>query len=165
MSHVTSIVILCSHLLLRLLSCLIPSGLQTDFFFANFHVSHPPCKISGSHGGKYEDSCQLGYYIVKFQRYLLPPSSGRPDDGGSNYLWNIGELLPDYTAQKLIKHPSSNPSWFSHPNGIGWQRHSTKIANRSFEDVGKFRYLETTVTDQNCMPKDIKSRLNSGNAC
>jgi hypothetical protein len=45
------------------------------------------------------------------------------------------------------------------------QNHSIKIANRSFESVAKFKYLETTLTDQNCMQEDIKSRPNSGNAC
>jgi hypothetical protein len=35
----------------------------------------------------------------------------------------------------------------------------------SFEGVAKFKYLETTLTDQKCMNKEIKSRLNSGNAC
>jgi hypothetical protein len=45
------------------------------------------------------------------------------------------------------------------------QTHSTKIVNRSFEDVAKFKYLGTTLTDQNCMKEEIKSRLNSGNAC
>jgi hypothetical protein len=45
------------------------------------------------------------------------------------------------------------------------QKHSIKLANRSFEDVAKFKYLGTTVTDQNHMHKEIKSRLNSGNAC
>jgi sorting nexin-29 len=45
------------------------------------------------------------------------------------------------------------------------QKHSIKIANRSFEDVAKFRYLGTTLTDQNHMHEEIKSRLNSGNAC
>jgi hypothetical protein len=29
----------------------------------------------------------------------------------------------------------------------------------------KFKYLLTTLTDQNCMQEEIKSRLNSGNAC
>jgi hypothetical protein len=45
------------------------------------------------------------------------------------------------------------------------QKHSIKIANRSIEDVAKFRYLGTALTDQNHMHEEIKSRLNSGNAC
>jgi hypothetical protein len=45
------------------------------------------------------------------------------------------------------------------------QTHSIKIGNRSLEGVAKFKYLGTTLTDQNCMQEDIKSRLNSGNAC
>jgi hypothetical protein len=45
------------------------------------------------------------------------------------------------------------------------QKHSIKIANRSFEDVPRFKYLGTTLTDQNYIYKEIKSRLNSGNGC
>jgi hypothetical protein len=45
------------------------------------------------------------------------------------------------------------------------QRRSIKIANRSFEDVANFKYLGTTLTDQNLIQEEIKSRLNSGNAC
>jgi hypothetical protein len=45
------------------------------------------------------------------------------------------------------------------------QKHSIKTANRSFEGVAKFKYLGTTLTDQNCMQEEVKSRLNSGNAC
>jgi hypothetical protein len=45
------------------------------------------------------------------------------------------------------------------------QKRSIKIANRSFEDVAKFKYLGTTLTEQNHMHEEIKSRLNLGNAC
>jgi hypothetical protein len=45
------------------------------------------------------------------------------------------------------------------------QRQSIKIVNRSFEGVAKLIYSGTTLTDQNCMQEQIKSRLNLGNAC
>jgi ribosomal protein S2 len=41
----------------------------------------------------------------------------------------------------------------------------TKIANRCFENLAKFRYLGTTITNQNLVQEEIKMRLNSGNAC
>jgi hypothetical protein len=50
----------------------------------------------------------------------------------------------------------------SHSQKLG-QKHSIKIANRSFEDVAKFEYLGT-LTDQNCTHRGINSRLNLGNA-
>jgi hypothetical protein len=45
------------------------------------------------------------------------------------------------------------------------QRQSIKIANRSSEGVAQFKYLGTTLTDQNFIHEEIKSRLNSGKAC
>jgi len=40
-----------------------------------------------------------------------------------------------------------------------------KIDNSSFERVEEFKYLGTTLTNQNSIQEEIKSRLNSGNAC
>jgi hypothetical protein len=40
-----------------------------------------------------------------------------------------------------------------------------KIANRSFENVTTFIYLGTTIIDQNLIHKELKNRLNAGNAC
>jgi hypothetical protein len=45
------------------------------------------------------------------------------------------------------------------------QNRDIKITNRLFENVSQFKYLGTTVTDQNLIQKEIKRRLNSGNAC
>jgi ribosomal protein S2 len=45
------------------------------------------------------------------------------------------------------------------------ENHDMKIANRCFENVAKFRYLGTTITNQNLIQEEIKRRLNSGNAC
>jgi hypothetical protein len=45
------------------------------------------------------------------------------------------------------------------------QNNTIKIGNKSFENVEQFRYLETTLTNQNSIHEEIKSRLKSGNAC
>jgi hypothetical protein len=50
-----------------------------------------------------------------------------------------------------------------HPNS--GQNQNIRIANESFENVATFTYLGTTLTNQNDIHNEIKSRLNSGNAC
>jgi hypothetical protein len=42
------------------------------------------------------------------------------------------------------------------------QKHCIKIANMSFENVAKFKYLRTTLTDQNYKHEEIKNRLIRG---
>jgi hypothetical protein len=45
------------------------------------------------------------------------------------------------------------------------QNRDIKIANRLFENVSQYKYLGTTVTNQNLIQEEIKRRLNSGSAC
>jgi hypothetical protein len=45
------------------------------------------------------------------------------------------------------------------------QKNSIKIANTSFEDVAKFKYLVKTLTDQYHIHEEIKSRLKPENTC
>jgi hypothetical protein len=40
-----------------------------------------------------------------------------------------------------------------------------KIGNRCFENVVQFKYLGTTITNENLIQEEIKRRLNFGNAC
>jgi hypothetical protein len=42
------------------------------------------------------------------------------------------------------------------------QGHNIKIDNSSFEKVEEFKYLGTTLTDQNSIQEEIKSRLKLG---
>ena len=43
--------------------------------------------------------------------------------------------------------------------------HNTETDNRSFGRAKEFRYLGTTLTNQNSVQEEIKSRSKSGNAC
>ena len=43
--------------------------------------------------------------------------------------------------------------------------HSVRIDNSNFERVEEFKYLGTTLTDQNFILEEIKSRLRLRNAC
>jgi hypothetical protein len=63
------------------------------------------------------------------------------------------EINVEKTKYKLL---------FQHQNA--GQNYDIKIANRLIENVSQFKYLGTTVANQNLIQEKIK-RLNSGNAC
>jgi len=43
--------------------------------------------------------------------------------------------------------------------------HSVRTDNSTFERVGEFKYLGTTLTNQNSIAEEIKRSLKSGSAC
>jgi hypothetical protein len=45
------------------------------------------------------------------------------------------------------------------------QNYDTKIANRSFENVAQFGFLETAVTNRYLIHEEIKRRLEPGIVC
>jgi hypothetical protein len=45
------------------------------------------------------------------------------------------------------------------------QNRNIRAVNESFENVAKFKHLGLTLTNKNDIHNEIKSRLNSGNAC
>jgi anthranilate/para-aminobenzoate synthase component II len=63
------------------------------------------------------------------------------------------------TNAKKTKYIIMSP----HPNS--GQNYNIRIANESFQSMAKFKYLGTTLTNQKDIHDEIKSRLNSGNAC
>jgi hypothetical protein len=54
--------------------------------------------------------------------------------------------------------------FMSHHQTAG-QSNYIRVADKSFEKVAKFKYLGATLTDQNGILEEIRSRLNSGNTC
>jgi hypothetical protein len=48
----------------------------------------------------------------------------------------------------------------SQDQNAGWS-HNVKINNNSFERVEEFKYLQKTLTNQNSIQEEIKSRLKS----
>jgi hypothetical protein len=75
------------------------------------------------------------------------------------------EALLDASKEVDLEVNSDKTKYMLMSRKKAGQKHSIKIVNRSFEGVAKFKYLGTILTDKNCMHKEIKSRLNLGNAC
>jgi hypothetical protein len=48
--------------------------------------------------------------------------------------------------------------FMSHHQTTG-QNHYIKAANKSFENLAKFKYLGLTVTNQNCIHEEIKIKM------
>jgi hypothetical protein len=82
------------------------------------------------------------YYKVKYRNFI----DANKDVGL--------EINVEKTKYKLLAlHQNTGQNW------------DIRIANRIFENVLQFKYLGTTITNQNLILEKIKRRLNSDNAC
>jgi hypothetical protein len=83
-----------------------------------------------------------------------------------NIIKKNAEVLLDASKEIGLKVNSEKTKYmFMSRHQTAGQSNYKRIANKSFEKVSTFKYLGSTLTDQNCIHKEIRSRLNSGNAC
>ena len=72
----------------------------------------------------------------------------------------------DITARKIIiMCILVNIYLFMYRNQNTGRIHSVRIDKSTFERMEEFKYLGTTLTNQNSTAEEIKSRLRSGSAC
>ena len=64
------------------------------------------------------------------------------------------EISPDITKYMVMSRDQN-----------AGRNHSVRIDNSTFKRVEKFKYLGTTLTNQNSVMEEIKSRLRLRNAC
>jgi hypothetical protein len=92
----------------------------------------------------------------QWKKSIIMPIHKKCDTTDCNNYSGISLLS---TAYKIL----SNILLSRHPNS--GQNQNIRIANESFENVEKFKYLGTTLTNRNDIHDEIKIRLNSGDAC
>jgi hypothetical protein len=82
-----------------------------------------------------------------------------------NIIKKNAETLLD-ASKKISLEVNSNKTkyMFMSCHQTAGQINYISVANKSFDKVAKFKYLGATLTDQNFIHEEIRSRLNSGNA-
>jgi len=86
--------------------------------------------------------------------------------GGSIYtLKNNAEILVTATREIGLEGSADKTKYMvmSRDQNAG-RIHSVRMGNSTFVRVEEFKYLGTTLTNQNSIAEEIKSRLRSGNA-
>ena len=97
------------------------------------------------------------YYILKLFCFEVRR------DLGPNFFHCILSYIFSY-YKPIVSADKTKYMVMSRDQNAG-RSHSVRIDNSTLERVEEFKYLGTTLTDQNSIPEEIKSRLRSGNAC
>ena len=86
--------------------------------------------------------------------------------GGIHTLKENAEALVAATREIGLEISADKPKYMvmSRDQNAG-QNHSVRIDNSTYERVEEFKYLGTTLTIQNSIREEIKSRQRLGNAC
>ena len=91
--------------------------------------------------------CPVSYiYLLSFFSSLL---------WNNNRFWYVKFTTDGDKTKCMVMYRDQNAG----------RNHSVRIDNSTFESVEEFKYLGTTLTNQNSIAEEIKSRLRSGNAC
>jgi hypothetical protein len=86
--------------------------------------------------------------------------------GGTHTLKENTEALVATTREIVLEVSADETKYmFMSRDQNAGRNQSVKIDNSTFERVEEFKYLGTTLTNQNSIQDEIKSRLRSGNAC
>jgi hypothetical protein len=81
---------------------------------------------------------------------------------------NIKKILTDASKEICTEENTKKTKysiWCCLVTRLQEKKHDMKIANRSFENVTKFKYLESRLGNQSFIQEKIKKILNSGNVC
>jgi hypothetical protein len=148
------ILILSSHLRLGLSSYLLPSGFRTKTTYAPLLI---PIRATCLAQLSLLDLITRTIFGEEY-RALLGGSIHTVRKNTDALLIASKEIGLEVNAEK------TKYMVMSRDRNVG-QNGYIQIGNKSFETVEQFKYLGTTLTNQNCIHEEIKSRLKSGNAC
>jgi hypothetical protein len=127
------------------------TGFKTQWSKYSLEATHALRATQTHH---YEDSCLLGCRAV----ITNSPArlTHRPDDGSSTDLWNVGKLIPVYTALQ--------PRWQLFSYSVLWERHAKLISVRpDFPSLAEVACSEST--ERNCTPQELQRTAPSERNC